>query len=829
MKKYIIVLLIIILSINCYSQINSGGRPLAFLKTFKSKIDYEKLPSIDKKKLINEDLLVRKNKPYRVGKVFDINIDIKKRGNLKIFDNGDKVWSFGISASESFTLSIIFGKYKLPKGAKVFIYNKNKTDFIGAFTYKNNKASEKLSTMPVKGDSIIIEYFEPKIVDFIGQLVVSQVVYDYKDAFNKKRLRGVSGSCNVNINCTEGADWQIIKKSVLKYTFVSDGSMWFCSGSLINNSRNDGTPYFLTANHCVSKDSETESAIFYFNYESENCDGTTSLNHKTISSSKLIAIAPNNKQDFSLLKLSIMPPEEYSPYMAGWNRSENAAQKTVCIHHPQGDIKKISFDNDVPVTDNYGSGYDYNSHWKVIKWEIGTTESGSSGSPLFDENKHIVGNLTGGDAYCGNSVNDYYSKFSEAWDTYEEDNEQLKYWLDPTNSEIVSLDGYNPYSAKYGNDAMLSDVYSPKGKFCINQKIKPRIIIKNLGTENLTSLIVKYSINSGTKKSLNWTGNLKTLDTISVYFPEFFLSVGNYSLESYCEKPNNVTDENLTNNNYSSTYSVSETTQKPIISGNLGLCNSEFNGSYSTQVSGSYNWSVIGGTIISYNNTNIIDVEWNEWGQKLVNLQFTDVCGTEIIDPFEINVFKHSLKLKLKTDLYGNETSWDIKNSKNEILFSGDNYNNYQELIKSMCFDNGCYTLTVYDSGNNGICCSKGDGYLSLYKNNSGNENLLFSATKFTDKSVFTFCLNNNIVNKEEIVYNIFPNPGKKFMLESKIKGDIINAKIEVFNIEGSKVYEITKFSDRTIIDLSSMKNGIYTIKIYTEFGSIIKNVVKIE
>jgi len=127
----------------------------------------------------------------------------------------------------------------------------------------------------------------------------------------------------------------------------------------------------------------------------------------------------------------------------------------VCIHHPQGDVKKISIDNG-PVTAEYQNPIPLDLHWlydeslpqafwRVIKWETGTTEGGSSGSPLFNQNQLIVGNLTGGQADCSNSVNDYYSKFHMGWDYYSNYSKQLKHWLDPESTGITNLVGFNPY------------------------------------------------------------------------------------------------------------------------------------------------------------------------------------------------------------------------------------------------------------------------------------------------------------------------------------------------------------------------------------------------
>jgi hypothetical protein len=78
---------------------------------------------------------------------------------------------------------------------------------------------------------------------------------------------------------------------------------------------------------------------------------------------------------------------------------------------------------------------------KILRWDGGVTESGSSGGPLFNPNKHVIGTLTGGQAVCGNPVNDYFARFNMAWDYRADTTKQLKYWLDPIKSGVQILDG----------------------------------------------------------------------------------------------------------------------------------------------------------------------------------------------------------------------------------------------------------------------------------------------------------------------------------------------------------------------------------------------------
>ncbi|MBS3774803.1 MAG: T9SS type A sorting domain-containing protein, partial [Bacteroidales bacterium] len=84
---------------------------------------------------------------------------------------------------------------------------------------------------------------------------------------------------------------------------------------------------------------------------------------------------------------------------------------------------------------------------RVKEWDVGTTESGSSGSPLFNQNKRIIGDLSGGEATCEDPVNDYFARFDRSWDDFGIKEHQLKAWLDFDSTGFTRLNGYLPYDS----------------------------------------------------------------------------------------------------------------------------------------------------------------------------------------------------------------------------------------------------------------------------------------------------------------------------------------------------------------------------------------------
>ena len=308
----------------------------------------------------------------------------------------------------------------------------------------------------VPGDELVIQLEVPINQQDFGELKIGRVAHGIDPITPDRRFMdewyGVSGDCNTDINCELGINWQDEKNSCCR--IITNGGRR-CTGNLINNTAEDGTPYVLTAAHCISTQSEAETAIFYFDYESPTCDGPDGNIYHMISGADLIATGdtletmyPKGRRDsidFSLVKMSIAPPDSFNVFFAGWDRGTSPPKYTATIHHPQGDVMKISVDNDPPETsyhvDNYFNDLVEYSHWRILEWDNGTTENGSSGGALFNENKRIVGLLTGGQASCDSSVNDYFTKFDYAWDYYSNALKHLKTWLDPLNTGVSHLDG----------------------------------------------------------------------------------------------------------------------------------------------------------------------------------------------------------------------------------------------------------------------------------------------------------------------------------------------------------------------------------------------------
>lgn len=422
-NQFKIISLILFVLNFAISQVSVNSVPRSIDMDLDINIPNITLPEFDHDALLLEDIEeMDKNVPYRFGSPIDVNLNLNNSGLWENVDGG-KIWRLSITSKNAYSINLLYDKFILPKGAELHVYDKNNSTVLGAFTHLNNKSYETFSTAPTKGDVTILEYFEPNDVEFNGIIQIGRVVHAYKDVFypDESRDYGDSGSCNNNVNCPEFIDWEAEIRSVAM--ILSGGGFRLCTGSLVNNVRQDLTPYFLTANHCLGGESNW---IFMFNYESPACNNQNGPTYMTVQGSTLLNNSASS--DYAILRLEEEIPDTYEVHYAGWDASGNTPSTPVGIHHPSGDIKKISFD--------YNNASNAGNYWDVNNWEDGTTEPGSSGSPLFDGNTHrIVGQLYGGTASCTSITYDTYGKVSSSW------NLGLRNFLDPDNTGTTVLDG----------------------------------------------------------------------------------------------------------------------------------------------------------------------------------------------------------------------------------------------------------------------------------------------------------------------------------------------------------------------------------------------------
>jgi len=437
------------------AQISSDKKPFTDFVNIKSVVPVMTMQAVDESKLLSEDAndAQYKDVPPRFGKDLKVNFGYSNSGIKTVLADGSTIWRVKIKSAGAYSINLIFDKFYLPIGTTFFIYNENKKHMIGAFTEYNNSFDQKFSTTPVAGDEITLEFNAPPDVKQEPMINVSYVIHAYKNVFHLiEQLTddyGGSGSCNRNVICPEGDPYRNQIRSEIM--ILQSNNTRVCSGAMINNTRNDGTPFMLTANHCY--DASYATWVIMFKYESALCPNLSGDGPLTYTISGTTLMARNSFSDFCLLKLSSKPPVSYNAYYSGWNRSNVPPTSGFCVHHPDCDVKKISFITTpfTPTSYNTPAVPGDSSHWHV-QWALISstgltpiTEPGSSGSPLFDQNKRITGQLHGGPSSCtATDKSDYYGKFSTSWNYGTTPATRLRDWLDSANTGVMFIDGFDP-------------------------------------------------------------------------------------------------------------------------------------------------------------------------------------------------------------------------------------------------------------------------------------------------------------------------------------------------------------------------------------------------
>jgi len=421
------------------AQLSWGGEPVSQHAKLRTVAPTAVMAPVNVAEYLAEDMVAGKGTPFRYGATLPVDLGLDNAGAWETLPNGDRVWRLRISSPGAYSLSAVFGAYDLPGGSSLFVYDDARTGVLGGYDDRNNQENGEFAFQPLAGSAMTLEYYEPAPVKGQGKLRVQSVIHDYRDIITIMDKDGgpgdAAGACEVDVNCPQGAPWQVHKRAVT--LILAGGSA--CTGALINNTANDGTQYYMSAFHCGT----LTNAVFRFNFEKPQCgSGVAPTNHTVSGSTQM---AGNQSLDFRLVKINSPIPTSYQPFYLGWDHSTTAIPtNTITIHHPEIDVKKISFDNDPPSK----SG----SQWKIAQWDLGVTEPGSSGCPLMNQAGRFIGQLFGGQATCSFVFNDFYGRFDLAWPS-------VSTFLDPAATGAIAIDGFDPSAPS--NPPVLSSVSPP--------------------------------------------------------------------------------------------------------------------------------------------------------------------------------------------------------------------------------------------------------------------------------------------------------------------------------------------------------------------------------
>lgn len=427
----------------------------------------KEMPSFDFQSLIEEDEANKsKDIPFRFGKGFEVSFTIDD-GNW--YRKGEKaIWSLIILSKGAYSINLVLSDLNLPKGSELYLYNYEGSMVYGPIAADYNFKNGTFNTDIIKGDRIIIRIIGTYSSIPYTDIGIKKVIHGYRTIFPESAKS--SGECNNDVRCFPA--WEQ-ESDAVSLVLVS-GATALCTGCLLNNTLQDYRPFFLSAFHCVdsnfdgtlqsSEIDDAEDWSFRFSYKKTTCDGGTIGSYKTYNYSTYRSSWVTS--DFVLLEISSGITTDTSLTRVGWDRTGNTPSEGVGIHHPSGDVMKISFDDESLSETSYYSNSGTN-YWRV-DWNDGVTEPGSSGSPLFDQNQRVIGQLRGGPSDCeSEDLRDWYGCFYRSWTGGGSSTTRLSNWLD---------------SQGYGNTTLNSVVipyitghslvcYSPNKTFTLYNRI----------------------------------------------------------------------------------------------------------------------------------------------------------------------------------------------------------------------------------------------------------------------------------------------------------------------------------------------------------------------
>ncbi|MBP6183861.1 MAG: carboxypeptidase regulatory-like domain-containing protein [Saprospiraceae bacterium] len=361
--------------------------------------------------------------------------------------SGGFTWQITIHSPGAHGLIATSSHLPLPQGSWLEVRN-DRGQLVEGYHHQARERSAARTVGPIRGDRLTITYFTPtQPINFSFEHLYYAFTPDV-DPFSPEEVNnlgfGASQPCQVNVECLQHPQIQRSKDSAVRILMVfQEGASW-CSGALINNERGDKTPYILSAFHCqYGYTPQMHFWGYYFNYASPTCTQPIS-EPKILKTTGSELKAKWQNSDFLLLEITGAIPTSINLTYAGWNRSDNYLPfPTVFIHHPSADIKKVSIDSQaiaVWITQvNWSNGIvtPGNHHYRVYL-DLGSSEPGSSGGPLFDINGHIIGQLHGGSATCESNAL-WFGRLNKSWIGGGTPESRLKDWLDPDDTGVTSI------------------------------------------------------------------------------------------------------------------------------------------------------------------------------------------------------------------------------------------------------------------------------------------------------------------------------------------------------------------------------------------------------
>ena len=425
-------------------------------KTY-ANLPLAELPLRDNARLLADELDARRpGRPETFAVTSDVAIRPATHGRWSDAPGARSVWRLRLRSRGAHSLNLGFSEFDLAPGAELYLLGRKTGERFGPFTPADEEDHNQLWTPLVPGDELLVELYAPRGREKQNRLLLTAVNHDFANVTNSL----LSGSCNVDVVCGAADDLGIIDqyrdiiRSVAAYTLNGRDQ---CTGFLVNNANEDGRAYFMTANHCSVTPGAAPTLVAYWNYENSSCrppnstaSGRNGNGSRALFNTGTVHRASYAPSDVTLLEFDDPVNPAANAFFAGWSARNLVPTDTmIAVHHPAVEEKRISFSFQDPYrAAYYGPAAPRGDHLEIPDWDLGTTEGGSSGSPVFDRFKRVRGQLHGGDAACGNDDFDSYGYFAVSWEGGGTPETRLSDWLDPCNTGVRVMDGLEQSRAR---------------------------------------------------------------------------------------------------------------------------------------------------------------------------------------------------------------------------------------------------------------------------------------------------------------------------------------------------------------------------------------------
>ena len=343
-------------------------------------------------------------------------IGVMRPVDLNMQDSGGQwsavhpgVWRLEITSPDAVATKVHLSHVSLPSGVKLYISSPSGAA-VQVYQGRGPQSDGEIFTSPVAGSTVTLEV-EDTNADTRARMgdwfTIDGVGHLFQNPADRFTVFGTAAACELDWACYP--DWAAQGESVARIEFEDTQYIYACSAVLLNNATNDGSPYLLTAHHCLTNATLAQTLTVYWEYKTNVCNGTVADVNTLPYSRYDRFLATDVNSDTTLVGITEPPPG--ATYAAWTTQDPPLASAVTGIHHPEGDYRRISFGTN--VTDPSGSAY------HGVQWSSGITEHGSSGSPLFTSDKKVIGTLTSGTSSCANPTGiDDYHRFSLAYPTF---------------------------------------------------------------------------------------------------------------------------------------------------------------------------------------------------------------------------------------------------------------------------------------------------------------------------------------------------------------------------------------------------------------------------